>query len=313
MEDAVRALLSSRGVRLETTAEQVEIPEFVLLGIAEKTPEIGGLLSETNVHVWHIESGMMPLSRADFERWCVDAPIGKNWILSERELPDGCQDDTPHGVELVIWGPEVLSRWIGDAVISGELVARAPTIEPEEKAEPSSDIVGGHDEYSLVMPAIVSLDSWLIQSGREGSMTSPVLLKVALWKISGFLIGPDGEELNSDWEVIEDPWASSLSINEVPLGDNNIRIRTIDPPISMWRDESSLMGELPSILDRKIQGDDESKDGPVRSIMLQWWRTDIDSLKKSRVFIGMPGWIVESPGRERVVLHGGNGRTYPFN
>ena len=99
----------------------------------------------------------------------------------------------------------------------------------------------------------------------------------------------------------------------MPLGDNNIRIRTIDPPISMWRDESSLMGELPSILDRKIQGDDESKDGPVRSIMLQWWRTDIDSLKKSRVFIGMPGWIVESPGRERVVLHSGNGRTYPFN
>ena len=78
MKDAVRALLSSRGVRLEVPAEMIEIPEFILLGIAEKAPEIGGGISETNVHVWHIESGMMPLTRADFERWCVDAPIGKN-------------------------------------------------------------------------------------------------------------------------------------------------------------------------------------------------------------------------------------------
>ncbi len=313
MEDAVRALLSSRGVRLETPAEWIEIPEFILLGIAEKTSEIGGGISETNVHVWHIESGMMPLSRADFERWCVDAPIGNNWILSERELPDGCQDNAPHGVELVIWGPEVLSRWIGDAVISGELVARAPTIVSEEKTEHSSGREEEHDGHTLVVPAIVTLDSWLIQTGREGSVTSPVLLKAALWKISGFLIGPDGEELNSNWEVIEDPWASSVSINEVPLGDSHIRIRTVDPPSSMWREESSLLEELPSILDRKIQGGEESKDGPIRSIMLQWWRADISSLKKSRVFIGIPGWIVESPGRERVLLHSGNGRTYPFS
>jgi len=313
MEDAVRALLSSRGVRLEAPAEMIEIPEFILLGIAEKAPEIGGGISETNVHVWHIESGMMPLTRADFERWCVDAPIGKNWILSERELPDSCQDDAPYGVDMVIWGPEVLSRWIGDAVISGELVARAPTIEPEEKTEHPSDLGEGQDEYSLVVPAIVSPDSWLIQSGREGSVTSPVLLKAALWKISGLLIGPDGEELISNWEVIEDPWASSVSINEATLDDNKIRIRTVDPPSSMWRGESSLVEELPSILDRKIQGDDESKDGPVRSIMLQWWRADIASLKKSRVFIGIPGWIVETPGRERVLLHSGNGRTYPFS
>ncbi len=313
MEEAVRALLSSRGVRLEPPNVRMDIPDFILLGIAEKAPEIGGGKSETNVHVWHIESGMMPLSRADFERWCVDAPIGKNWILSERELPDGCHNDAPHGVELVIWGPEVLSKWIGDAVISGELVARAPIFESGEKPDLPPVSSGSEDEKTLVMSPIVNLDSWLIQSGREGSLTSPVLLKAALWTISGILIGPDGAKLDSNWEVIEDPWASSLSVNEKPLDDNNIRIRTIDPPSSKWREESSLLEELPSILDRKIQGGDESIEGPVRSIMLEWWRADIDSLTKSRVFIGIPGWIVESPGRGRVVLHSGNGRTYPFN
>ena len=66
---------------MEPPPETIEIPEFRLLGIAEKVPEIG-ISSESAVFVWHVETGIVPISGADFERWCVDAPIFAELIKS---------------------------------------------------------------------------------------------------------------------------------------------------------------------------------------------------------------------------------------
>tara|TARA_B100000427_G_scaffold66047_1_gene52567 strand:+ start:9493 stop:10434 length:942 start_codon:yes stop_codon:yes gene_type:complete len=311
MEEAVRALLSSRGVRLEPPSEAIEIPEFRLLGIAEKVPEIGVSI-ESVVFVWHVESGLVPISDADFERWCVDAPAGRNWILCERELPKGFHNNLPSGVELVAWSPETLSRWIGDAVISGELVASTPSANKVVDSEAHAGNEEEDDDDTIIVPAIVDIESWLIQSGREGSLTSPVLLKARLWDVEGSLIGPEGDKIPSNWKLIEDPWSSSLALSESILENSNVIIRMVEPPASKWLSEESLSDKLPSILDRKIQGGSEESEGPVRSIMLEWWRADANSLSMSKRVVGIPGWIIDTQGREGVILHSGNGRTYPI-
>lgn len=309
VEGAVRALLSSRGVRLEPPSLVIEIPEFRLLGVAEKVPEIGVSVGSP-VFVWHVESGLVPISEADFERWCVDAPLGRNWILCERDLPQGFDEKLPSGVELVAWSPETLSRWIGDAVISGELVASSPNESKVENSEAEAEIE--EEEITVIVPAIVDLDSWLTQSGREGSLTSPVLLKARLWKIEGLLIGPEGDKIPSSWELIEDPWSSTLALSESNLENSNLMIRMIEPPSSRWLSDDSLSDRLSSILDKKIQGGSEESKGPVRSIMLEWWRADTNTLSMTNRAVGIPGWTIDTQGREGVILHSGNGRTYPI-
>ena len=86
VEDAVRQLLSVRGVRLQHTPGNAPSPGFSLLGVAERVPEFGEI-SGNPVNVWHIQSNLLPVSMAEFERWVVDAPRGRHWILSERRLP----------------------------------------------------------------------------------------------------------------------------------------------------------------------------------------------------------------------------------
>ncbi len=297
---------------MELPSGVLEIPEFRLLGIAEKVPEIG-ISNESAVFVWHVESGMVPISGADFERWCVDAPLGRNWILCERDLPEGFQENVPSGIELVVWPPEKLSRWIGDAVISGELVAGRPMVSEVDDLEPIAEHLPEDKGMIPITPAIVDVDSWLIQSGREGSLTSPILLKARIWKIEGFLTGPEGDRLPSSWEVIEDPWASSLGLREEISENANVMIRMVEPPIRKWLSEGALLDRLPSILDKKMQGGSEADEGPVRSIMLEWWRVDTDSLSVSERMLGIPGWVIDTQGREGVILHGVNGRTFPID
>ena len=151
------------------------------------------------------------------------------------------------------------------------------------------------------------------QSGREGSLTSPILLKARIWKIEGFLTGPEGDRLPSSWEVIEDPWASSLGLREEISENANVMIRMVEPPIGKWLSEGALLDRLPSILDKKMQGGSEADEGPVRSIMLEWWRVDTDSLSVSKKMLGIPGWVIDTQGREGVILHGVNGRTFPID
>ena len=45
-------------------------PGFILLGVAE-VPEFG-VVKGSPVTVWHIPSDILPISRAELERWCVD-------------------------------------------------------------------------------------------------------------------------------------------------------------------------------------------------------------------------------------------------
>ena len=77
MEDAVRQLLAVKGVRLTEPSQLSNIPGFILLGVAERVPEFGEI-NGSPVTVWHIPSDLLPVSRAEMERWSVDASPGRH-------------------------------------------------------------------------------------------------------------------------------------------------------------------------------------------------------------------------------------------
>ena len=113
------------------------------------------------------------------------------------------------------------------------------------------------------------------------------------------------------WRIVEDPWSGSLSVHEPEDElDYPPRLRTLEPPDESWIDMRSMPPELLKLLDRRKQGEPESDEGPVSSIMLEWWRLDPDSAGLSEGPLEIPGWVVDAEGSEPQVLHGRNGRLY---
>ena len=113
--------------------------------------------------------------------------------------------------------------------------------------------------------------------------------------------------------IIEDPWSPSLSIfedKEENYATPNIRV--ILPPEERWMKREQLISKLPSLLDARRQGELEHRENSVRSIMLEWWRVDLESITIRTIGAVFPAWILNLEGREDVLLHAINGRTYPL-
>ncbi len=312
VEDAVRQLLSVRGVRLQHTPNNAPSPGFSLLGVAERVPEFGEI-SGNPVNVWHIQSNLLPVSMAEFERWVVDAPQGRHWILSERRLPAEYGSILPTGLDVVVWGPNDMSVWLGEAILSGELKVTSRTTNLDVTHTHYTDEDRENHDMSGSIKPIVEIESWLTQKGYEGVLTTPVLLNCIIWEVEGVINSPSGETEYKKWMVLEDPWASTISIFH---GFDNSSIspslRVVNPPLSKWKGTEEMKSLLPSILDSRRQGKTEDNEGSVRSIMLEWWRLDVKSTKISPRNVGIPAWIIKLEGMEDTVLHGLNGRTYPI-
>ncbi|MDA7556315.1 hypothetical protein N8809_06740, partial [Euryarchaeota archaeon] len=121
MEQTVRDILASRTVRLDIVSEDSQIYGFRCLGIAEKLFDFED--SDTSpVYVWHVQDDILPLSKNEIERWSIDAPGKKHWILSEREFSENIFEDISDIFQINAWGPKKLSRWIGEAVLRGDLI-----------------------------------------------------------------------------------------------------------------------------------------------------------------------------------------------
>jgi hypothetical protein len=307
MEAAVRDLLESRAVRLRPSPGTDSSHGFVCIGIAERIPDLDST-DDREVFVWHVPSGLLPLTEQDLERWGVDAPAGRHWILSERLLPSDASLIGTHDV--VLWGPDTISTWIGGAVLSGELVARTPDVvqrmdflatelEDLSKDDPTS-------LRSLVDPA-----NWLAQRGMEGTVTTPVLLKARMWTVSGELVGPSMELEQGRWLVTEDPWSASLNLLD-PLDriDHTPNLRVIFPLEESWLSEASLSTEIQNLLEVRKKGSVENSNlsGPVRSMLLETWSFSPESANFQESALLIPGWIIHTT--EEKILHGRNGRTY---
>ena len=254
MEDAVRQLLAVRGVRLEESPQGTTTPGFILLGVAERVPEFGEMKG-SSVTVWHIPSDILPISRAELERWCVDVPPGRHWLLSQRELPSDLSSIFPNDSQIVAWGPGKMSVWFGEAILSGDLEVSLPN---EYRLKKNSDTSSPENEGSEIrlVEAVINLESWLLQKNLENALTYPVFLEGKIWEVKGNIISPEGDSERDIWMIIEDPWSLNLSIfedKEKNYATPNLRI--ISPPEKRWMKREKLISKLPSLLDARRQGE----------------------------------------------------------
>jgi hypothetical protein len=261
------------------------------------------------VHVWHVPVDILSLSSTEIERWSVDAPGGRHWILSERPFDEEILGSLK-SIDVVIWGPERMARWIGEAVLTGELVAHSPSLQEQSQIEHDEALIAEPISPLVALRPLVELDSWLMQRGWEDASTSPVLLSAKLWVVDGCLKGPEGDTEPCVWSVVEDPWSGSLSVHE-PEEElpHPPKLRLIKPPEGSWTNMRGMPTELLKLLDRRKQGEPDSDEGPVSSIMLEWWRLDPDSTSLSEGSLAIPGWVIHAEGLEQT-LHGRNGRLY---
>ena len=312
VDEAVRDLLALRAVQLHSANNIQKVHGFRCMGLAERVPELDERAG-SSVHVWHVPSDILPISPTEIERWSIDAPGGRHWILSERSFPEDILGSADLSVDVVIWGPERMARWIGEAVLSGDLVAHSPDMESETDTEASASGATEPIGPRRTLRPLVDLDSWLDQRGWERVNTTPVLMSAKLWIISGSLVGPEDESESAVWQVLEDPWSSSLAIYDPDEElDYPPRLRAVNPSEMSWMDIQKLPPELLRLLDSRKQGEPDSNDGPVRSTMLEWWRFNSETAELTESPVTIPGWVLEVEGAPTQVLHARNGRRYEY-
>ena len=312
MDDTVGDLLNLRGVRLTQATKIVDTVGFRCLGVAEKIPELDEE-SGSFVHVWHIPKAILPVSVAEAERWLVDAPSGAHWILSEREFDEQASELLSSKLKIELWSPDILSRWIGEAVLRGDLHAKIPQTEtPEIQIEENIAI---EDPNKLViLPSIVDLDEWCIQRGIEHVDAKPILLQARIWNITGALVSPEGDREEGNWSVLEDPWADRLeSYDSDKTLKNSPNLRTIKALENKWLNDVDLRVMLIGILEARRQKEEDTTEGSsVRSTMLERWSFDSERAILEEIPSAIPGWLLDHEGGIEL-LHSRNGRTYEIN
>jgi len=310
VDSIVKDLLAARGIAL-TPSEIYGSHGFSCLGVAERVPEISQEIT-SQVFVWHVSDDLFPVTVSEVERWIVDAPSGKHWILSEREFDSSLIADS-HSIEAVVWGPKRMATWIGESVLSGDLDTFLNTNSQNEPIK-LEDLEDQEQPSEVTLRPLVELSKWLEQRGWEGVRTSPVLLSARLWSISGDLIGPDGQSESGSWQIIEDPWTTSFHILDIEHTlDKSPSLRTLSPPSGWLARQDSMPEDMLKLADQRRQGSRETNDDEVSSIMLEWWRLDHSSAKGEFSQLTIPGWIVYPDGAEARLLHGRNGRVYEFD
>ena len=311
MEEIVRGILNSRTVSLEPAEESFDIYGFKCLGVAEKLVDIENM-SDSLVYIWHVKSDILPVSRNEIERWSIDAPGNRHWILSEREISEDLFKDFPESFRVIIWGPEKLSRWIGESVLRGDLIVGSNSINRDIDKNLSIDSIKVKEKTNIItLNSIFDLEDCLSIKPSDSINSIPVLLVVKLWKLSGVMIGPSLTKENKFWSFIEDPWMNKIfPFTEEQIFQNPPIIRQIQPSDSKWLSHKTLKSNLKPLLDYRKK--EKSNDGIelVKSTMLEWWRVDLPSLNFEFEYAQVPAWKLKFDDGEEKILHSHNGMTY---
>ena len=312
MDDTVGDLLYLRGVRLTLAVNVVEIVGFRCLGVAEKIPELDDDTGSF-VHVWHVPRAILPVSVAEAERWIVDAPNGAHWILSEREFEEQARELLSSNLKIEFWSPDVLSRWIGEAILRGDIVAKIPQIEVNEASIEENSSVRKTNKL-VILPAIVDLDEWCVQRGIEYVDAKPILLQARIWNITGALVSPEGDREEGNWSVMEDPWADRLQpYDSEQILNNPPNLRIINTAENKWMSDTDLRVMFVGVLETRRQKQEDAVEGSsVRSTMLERWTFDSDGAILEEIPSAIPGWLIDHEGGIEL-LHSRNGRTYEIN
>ena len=311
MEEIVRAILNSRTVSLEPTGKSFNIYGFKCLGVAEKLLDFDEM-SDSSVYIWHVQSDILPISKNEIERWSIDAPGDRHWILSERKITEDILVDLPDDFRVITWGPDKLSRWIGESVLRGDLIVKNPSNEEISVGRNNfEDINNDRETETITLNPIIKLEDWL-QTEPSGSLNSmPVFLVVKLWKISGLMIGPDSIKDGKKWAFIEDPWMKKIyPFSEEHIFFNSPNLRQIKTSENNWLSLDQLKTNLKPMLDYRKKEESNDATELVKSTMLEWWRVDLSSLNFDFQFAQIPAWKLIFEDGEEKILHSQNGKTY---
>ncbi len=304
----MRALLTNRAINVRPYKSNIQIPGFSCIGVAERILDEAPMM-QGEVYLWHISPDILSLTANEIERWCVDAPVGNHWILSERPIPEKFPALENH--EIVLWGPEQVSAWLGNAILRGDLIANTPSLDNETpKVENSKEKL--ISKQSVTLQSLLDPYGWLTQRGLDGTNSTPVLLEARLWTIEGSLEGPDDQSEYCSWSLIEDPWASKLEIfDESNSFQNTPELGIIQSNPSFWISEKTLFAEASRILEvrRKEEPSKFHQNGPIRSMLLRKWSFNSQTASFISNPAYIPGWILKLP-EESKILHGRNGRLY---
>ncbi len=311
MEEIVRAILNSRTVSLEPTGKSFNIYGFKCLGVAEKLLDFDEM-SDSSVYIWHVQSDILPISKNEIERWSIDAPGDRHWILSERKITEDILVDLPDDFRVITWGPDKLSRWIGESVLRGDLIVKNPSNEEISVGGNNfEDINNDRETEAITLNPIIKLEDWL-QTEPSGSLNSmPVFLVVKLWEISGLMIGPDSIKDGKKWAFIEDPWMKKIfPFSEEHIFFNSPNLRQIKTSENNWLSLDQLKTNLKPMLDYRKKEESNDATELVKSTMLEWWRVDLPSLNFDFQFAQIPAWKLIFEDGEEKILHSQNGKTY---
>jgi hypothetical protein len=311
MEEIVRAILNSRTVSLEPTGKSFNIYGFKCLGVAEKLLDFDEM-SDSSVYIWHVQSDILPISKNEIERWSIDAPGDRHWILSERKITEDILVDLPDDFRVITWGPDKLSRWIGESVLRGDLIVKNPSNEEISVGGNNfEDINNVRETETITLNPIIKLEDWL-QTEPSGSLNStPVFLVVKLWKISGLMIGPDSIKDGKKWAFIEDPWMKKMfPFSEEHIFFNSPNLRQIKTSENNWLSLDQLKTNLKPMLDYRKKEESNDSTELVKSTMLEWWRVDLSSLNFDFQYAQIPAWKLIFEDGEEKILHSQNGKTY---
>ena len=307
MDEALRDLLAVRAVNLRPPDSQTGTHGFSFLGVADSVIALG--TRQDSVFIWHASPGFLPITGRELTRWGLDAPNGFHWILSERPVEGDLVG--LESLEVVIWGPAEVSQWLGEAILMGDLMAKAPST---GKTEPEKLERSFNDTYSnKSLSPLIDISTWMSQRGMQGLGFSPILLEARLWRVLGELKGPNGEFESGHWTLLEDPWSPNLSVvSGVEALPQSTELRRLDPPKTSWLSEERFSEEVGKLLEVRRKGSFEESElsGSVRSILLQRWTFEKDRASISHTPIQIPGWIVHFETEK--ILHGRNGRLYDF-
>ena len=307
VDEAIRDLLAIRAVNLRPSDSHNEIQGFSCIGIADSVDEMG--TNSGGVFIWLASKGILPVTGSELTRWGLDAPSGFHWILSERPVEGGIE--ILDSLEVEIWGPAEVSKWLGEAVLMGDLVATSNISDKSEPEKPASTFI--QENKNKALRTLIDPKSWMSQRGIQGVGYSPVFLEARVWSVGGYLQGPNGELESGNWTVLEDPWSPILSIihdEDALLQSPDLRV--LEPSHDSWLTEARFSEEVGKLLNERRKGSfaDSADSGSVRSILLQRWTFNGDRAAISHSSIQIPGWIVHFETDK--ILHGRNGRLYEF-
>ena len=285
MGDAVLRALQSQGILLDTSVKALAPPGFSFLGECKSIPGV----SRKSLSVWHAPKTHLPLTTQDAERLMISAPThSRSLLASERPVPEVVRD-LLEGNGYEVWDRDEIIRILGRAQLS---LGESGGNEGDRREDPHPTF-----ETDSVLAQRTELRA-ILETLRIEGITRPILLEVRAWTASATLIADHGESMSGSVIVIENPWTESFH-SMIGKGKPNILMERMDWG-GEWREEGHMRKEITSRLDKRASPSDR---GSSRASLLQWYRTDQDSLRMNKFRAWVPGWVLTASdsGNTRII------------